>query len=818
MLVHYFSFAIRSLGRNRSTSAVGGASLALGMFCLLAAYVFVDYLRSGERSFPKSERIYSVYQAVDFHSFGVSLPLSPISSTALAGALAIDFPELEAVARADIASAAAVSVDGVGKRVRLGSADPAFLDIFELPFVARTASNPLAEPAGAVINESAALALFGTADALGRTIRLHHGLDVTVTGITADIRGPSHLGQSFLWDGFEVLVPWEALRGDAAADGSAAWTGLGAFTYVLLPEDGSLTAHRLNDALAGLGERHIAPVVAVAQFEARHVSRLLVDFYQAIFAGDGLGGISVIHLLLMLGGLALAIGCVNFVNLSTATAMRRTKEIGMRKTLGATPVRIARQHLVEVFCVAAVALAVALAGVAACRALLALRWGVDIPLPFGRPAAVAFVVGVLLAVSMIAAAYPAIVLSGVRPTSALRASGGRAGSRGLRLALITGQLAAASLLLIAVAAMQQQNTALRASNTVFTLDPLVTTSSPAEGGIDFATFEAELRRSPAIRAVTATDVAPWSISFGGGSLRPSPEPSSTPVLVQNRFVGHDYFQTLGITPIAGRVFSRNRSSDLSALTGEDSAARVTAARVVIDRRTSLALGWRNAADAVGKLVYGGADNDVPAEIIGVVDDKPMTLVALSNTFVYRLAPESATIPLIRISRDDVADALAHIDMVWQTLAPGYAPTREFVDETFEGAYALFEGAHRIFLALAVFAVVIAATGVFSVAAEVSNRRRREIGIRKVQGATSAQALGLLLRDFSAPVIAAQVIAWPIGYLATRAYLDLFIERIELGAMPFLSSFAVTLLIAFAAVAAPALSAARQNPARVLRCE
>jgi putative ABC transport system permease protein len=285
--------------------------------------VFGDYLRSGERQFAKSDRIHVVYQSMAL-PFGVSIPLSPMSSAPLAELLAMEYPVLDAVARAVFSERTLISAEGRTSRLEVVAADPAFLEIFDLPFRTLASANPLTEPGGAIITAAAAEALFGTADALDRTLRLEPDRDVTIIGVVDAISPPSHLAKSFLWDGFELLVPWETLRGESPDDGSGqAWfSGYGVFTYVLLPEDRSLTLAQLNASLDGFGARHVASDVAVAQFEARHVSRIVPDFYQAIFAGDAFGPYAVTDLLLALGFLALLIACIRTPHSRPRSAFR----------------------------------------------------------------------------------------------------------------------------------------------------------------------------------------------------------------------------------------------------------------------------------------------------------------------------------------------------------------------------------------------------------------------------------------------------------------------------------------------------------------
>ncbi len=811
MFLHHLLFTLRSFSRNRLSTVVGVLSLAVGAFCLIAAWVFTDYLRSGERQFAKSDRIHVVYQSLTL-PVGINVPLSPMSSAPLAERLAIEFPELEAVARAVFAEHTLVSAEGRASRLDVVAADPDFLEIFDLPFLTAPHGNPLAEPGGAIITTAAAEALFGTADAVGRTLRIQSGHDVTIVAVVDPISAPSHLAKSFLWDGFELLVPWETLREDAQEDGSGqAWlSGYGVITYALLPEDRSITLAQLNASLAGFSTRHVPSDIATAQVEARHVSRFVPDFYQAIFVGDAFGPFAVTDLLLVLGLLALLIACINFVNLSTAAAMRRGKEIGMRRTLGATPAGVARQHLVEVFGFAVLAVAVAITLVLSCAWVVRQQWGVEIPMPWSRSELWWFMAAVLMLMTVLGGAYPAFLLARVQPVAALRAGVRRGGGRTLQAILIGAQFAAATVLAIAVIVMLMQNAALRDANAAQAEDVLVTTANLQEAGIDPQIFATELLRSPAIRAVSTTGFPPWNIGFGGGAYRRSPDASAEAVMVQARAVGHEYFEAIAAMTLAGRTFQRDRADEAGTGSGPT--------RIVLDRRAARALGWTDPSDAVGQPLYAGFDGDASVEVVGVVDANPLTLVALTDAFAYRLDPQSAIVPLIRIARSELADALAWIDTVWEELAPGHPPEREFLDERFEQSYVLFESANRLFGALAVVTALIALSGLYSVASHVTNSRVREVGIRKVHGASSSRVLAELLTDFARPVIVAQVVAWPVAWLAARAYLDLFIERAELTISPFLIAFAGMLLVAVVAVAGQALGAARRSPALVLRHE
>jgi len=237
---------------------------------------------------------------------------------------------------------------------------------------------------------------------------------------------------------------------------------------------------------------------------------------------------------------------------------------------------------------------------------------------------------------------------------------------------------------------------------------------------------------------------------------------------------------------------------------------------VLDRTAAERFGWSDPREAVGQMLYGGPDDERGTEIIGVVESKPLTLVALTDTFGYRLMPEQAGSAVVAIARVDVPRGLAAIDATWQRLAPHYPLRREFLDAQFEKSYALFANANRVFVGLAALALVIAASGLFGMASFLVARRTREIGVRKIHGASPRQILELLVWSFSKPILIANVVAWPLGYVALRAYLDLFVQRTTLTPWPFVASLAATLAIGWLAIAAHVFTATRVQPADVLR--
>ena len=294
--------------------------------------------------------------------------------------------------------------------------------------------------------------------------------------------------------------------------------------------------------------------------------------------------------------------------------------------------------------------------------------------------------------------------------------------------------------------------------------------------------------------------------------------------IGNNVVGHDFFATLDMKLAAGRVFDKEHSDDLLPGAGDDP-GRSRAYNVVVDRAAADMLGWADPQKAIGQTVYlpwltNSARPPDRVRIIGVVENKPLGLVGPGGvrSNIYRLGLVEATFPVIRISGTDIPGALRAIDETWRKLVPNVQLKRRFGDELFEQSYRFFDAINKVFAGLAMFAFVISIMGLFGMAVHVTSSRTHEIGIRKALGASVEQVVSLLLWDFSKPVAIANLIAWPLGFLAMQVYLSLFFQRISLTPVPFLLSLVVTVLIAWVSVGVQTLRAARRKPAAVLRYE
>jgi len=877
MIRHYVSIALRNLRRSPFTAAVNVVTLALGLVAFVAAYAVVAYWGNSDRHFTNADRTYVITASLALRDGSIATGKAPQTNDLYERYLRIEFPEFEKIARANVWNrAASVTVNGRGSRVIGVAVDPEFLDIFDLPFVAGDPRMALKSPDSLVLTEAAALRLFGTREALGKTVTLGGNLiDATVTGVLGPIPEPSHIGDSESATlRFEIMVPYDlyqrlaqavnrpqnppprppsdpngagappqSARPAANADRPAGtdpegpadapppqqnenWLGgYCCTTYAMLKRDSAVSASMLNARLADFAARHMSPEqlkLASVEVGAVPLSGLMVTQLDAQLLGGSRGLYSITTLLFGLGALVLLVACMNYANLSTARAARRAREIGLRKVIGARRGQLIVQYLLEAGTLTIAALAIAVGVVALMSPLVYGAVGVDMSAAtFGDRRFWLFLAVLLAGVTLLGGAYPALVLSRVRPIEALRLGRVRVGPRFASTLLVGAQFAAASFLLIAVIVMYMQNAALERTGLGTSHDQhLVINNFRPVTGVDGDLLRAELERLPQVKGVTAMGQAPWSDSVNLNLLSRSPEETTSPQTAFQNNVGYDFFQTLDIPVLAGRAFDREHN-DLppQGPPGENPST----INLVIDRVLAQQLGFGSPAAAVDQIIYfPGVLGQKPQafRVVGVVESRPLFLRGLGATSnVYQLSGGvGMQNVIVRLAADDVGGGVAAAEAVWRRLAPQIPFQRRFMDEMFNENFKTYARVNQVFGGLAAFAFLISLVGLFGMAVQVAGRRTHEIGVRKSVGARKTQIVRMLLRDFSKPVVVANLLAWPLGYVAAKAYLSVFIQRIGLTPLPFVASLAIVVAIAWAAVASQALRAARANPATVLRFE
>ena len=830
MLEHYITQALRSFWRFRVTALVNLLGLSLALVCFIATYLFLDsVLQTGDLAFKNASRTYVLTQELWTTPTNRMIPAFPQAGPPTAKYLRADVPALEAVARATVLGPIAAATDDRSVYLDAAAVDPDFLKIFDLRPLQGDLREALSSAHGAIITARAALRLFGTQRVVGRRVLLQNRSDVTISAVIDALPAGSHMGEAATqWMlRFEILLPMDMLKefnsngayGYLSDPDSNNWGNDVYFTYVLLPGNGSVTLPMLQEALRALPSRHIAKDQIISVFGAIPLVHVKLAMLEAFFSSSH---ISLTTTPFLLDTLILIIACLNYANLTVAIATTRAREIGIRKVLGASQPHLMRQYLVEAGLLGGVALILVFVGTVLVVPAVNRTFGLELHLAsLLQPQLWVLVLLILATISLVAGAYPALVLSRVRPVESLRAGAVRAGPRFVPTILVGVQFAAASFLLVVALLISAQNHVMQRLALNPEQDPVVVINNDIRQiGISFDSLRNELLRDSHIKSVSSAITPPWQSGGNHQTVRRSSDPRAATLVTMMNYVFYDFFPTTGIDIVAGRGFSREHADEFS----WDPSKRPGAPSIVIDRALAAQLGWSSPEQAVDQTIYMASpwdpnDHGSAVHVIGVAENGyPRLIGPNADSNMYVVNDLGAAVPYIRIARGDIPAALAHIDAVWKRLVPKVPMRRSFSDELFNVAYEYYETMSRAVTGLSAFAFIIAIMGLIGMAIHITSRRLREIGIRKTLGATARRVVLMLLRQFSKPVLIANLIAWPFALFLGRLYYSMFTHHADISPWPFVLSLAITLAVAWLAVGTQALRAASVKPARVLHAE
>jgi putative ABC transport system permease protein len=827
VLKHYIIQALRSFWRFRVTAVVNLLGLSLALVCFIATYLFLDsLLRNGDRQFSKAQRTYALTEELWTTPTNRMIPAFPESDPGVARYLRADLPRVEAIARALNLGTMAATADDRGADLFVAAVDPEFLKIFDLKPLEGQLRDALGSTHSVIITASAALRLFGTRNVVGRPILLQNQAQVTVSAVIDSLPAGSHMGEgATALLRFDLLLPMDFLKtfqslgniGVPANPDNPYWGNDAYFTYVLLPDDGSVTPAQLQETLRAFPARHISKDQMLLVLGAVPLTHIKLAALEALGGNHAPLAASAF----LLDALILAIACLNYANLTVAIATTRAREIGMRKVLGASRLHLTRQYLIEAALLGGAALILVLIGTALAVPAIDRAFALDFHAgSLLRPALWSLVIALLAIISLVGGAYPALVLARVRPIDSLRAATVRAGPRFVPTVLVGVQFAAASFLLVVALMMSAQNHILRRMGIRPDRDPVVVIDTDIRQiGVPFESLRNELLRDPNIRAVSTSVTLPWQNGGWHQTVSRSPNASASAFVAMVDMINYDFFRTAGIDIVAGRDFDREHADPTFGFGPQRGVPSG-----IVDRALAKQLGWPRPEDAVEQTIYltepwNSEARGQPIHVVGVVENGYPRLVGPNaDSNLYLLSPRSASVPLIRIPRDHIPGALARIDTVWKELSPKVPLRRRFMDELFNSAYETYATLSGLLSSLSVCAFVIAIAGLIGMAIHITSRRLHEIGIRKTLGASARGVVLMLLRDFSKPVLIANILAWPFAFVAGRLYFNMFTQRAPLSAEPYVLSLVVTLFIAWVAVAAQALRAAAVKPANVLRMD
>jgi putative ABC transport system permease protein len=833
MLRNYIKVAIRNLVSNKLHALINIGGLAVGLAACLLILLFVRDELSYERWLPNADRIAAVEST--FFIPGRERIAFAASPGPMKPALDKDFSsDIERVVRL-FQDEAPVRTGDRQFTAELSYVDPGFFDVFDLPMVAGDREAALANNASILLSQTTARKYFGDEPAVGQTLTVRGTTVFTVVGVFADLPRNSHLDLQTI--GLFDLErykdePWIAQR----------WTSVNTRAYVLFRSPESRA--RVAAEMPAFTDRNV--VFEIPGLTERPSTLMRFDFMPLLDIHlhadkpgyEKPGSFTAVLAFAGIALLILIVACINFVNLATARAMSRAREVAMRKVVGATRGQLVRQHLGEAILTALIALVIALALVELAlgpfNAFLNKQLRLDL---LGDPTLLAMMLGLIVTVGVIGGLYPAIYLSRFRPAAVLKSNQSSAhGSTLLRSGLVVFQFAISIALIICTATIYAQTIFARTLDLGFdhadrmTLDGLTDLPTTEAG----ATLKREIAALPGVSGVALSSDTPPLQSNNNTLLYPTASVDGEKLIIETLRVDPDFFAVYGVEAIAGRLFSIDHSGDFKP--ADDDRGPDLHQSIVVNRAFAAKLGATRPDDVIGRVLWEVNDDDKPmiaTTIVGVVPDLYLRSVRTVVTPLLYYAspaesPANATRAVfgrltVHVAPGRMRETVQSVEAIWSRLAPAVPIRTGFVDEALTTQYDADEQRGQIFAGFAIFAILIACLGLFGLASFSAERRTKEIGMRKVMGASVLDIVRLLVWQFSRPVLIANLIAWPVSFYIMRTWLAGFRYSIDLTSPPILlgifgGAAVLALAIAWLTTAGHAYRVARANPGRALRTE
>jgi len=806
MFKNYVTIAIRNILKNRLYAFINIIGLAIGLTVYVFGSVLVDYERNHDRSFANVDRIYTV-NSLFSPAANIGINSADTTYAAFGEFLKTGMPDLQATARIKRQEfLMSVGDDDYYQEIRF--ADPDFTRIFDLDYIVGNAS-ALDDPSSIILTRSMAEKLFSSVDIAGQTILLDHQNSLTVAAVIEDLPANTHFNSSILGESdLAVLAPMVALKRLIDYDPALDWgnISLGNRTYLLAPPNHDVAD--LDEALQATYEEHFPEdrkefIIEVSLEPLTHAN---TAFWAAV-------GLPVIDSISLLAILVLVVACVNYTNLATAQNMGRAREVGLRRTLGAGRRQLLIQFLTESLIVAFVALFIALVFLELIVPFFNQSLGKVVTL--NHLAILPWLAATTFAVGLISGGYPAYLITRTTPIDSLK-DGKSSGARNsiVRATMIGLQFVIAIFMLAMVMVMYFQNQKVKQTINLFPTDQVLVLErlNIEEIAQQTDTLRNELVRLPNIENVSFMSQVPFEQDNSSFEAFTDPGDEATGFSMNRIAIDYEFLSTLDVALIAGRNVSRE-----IALDGPVEGARQT--NVLVNELATELLGFASPEESVGQSFYQlNSEGSIQLTIVGVVENQNFL------GFHNKLKPFTFSVQngqrfgAIRFKPVDVQETLQNVEMVWNQIIPNYPMQSKFLNETFEGVYTIYRSINIALAAFAALALSLALIGLFGLAAFMAEQRTKEIGIRKIMGASIPQVIRLLIWQFSKPVIWALLIALPLAYFSMNLYLDFFADRISLPAGIIAIAGMIGVVAAWGIVAMHAASVARANPINALRYE
>ncbi|WP_234736890.1 ABC transporter permease [Tellurirhabdus bombi] len=807
MLRNYFTTAFRNLRRNWNYSVLNIAGLSLGLTCCLLLFVSIRYELSFDRHHSQADqtfRLVTHYQSANFDGFNVGMPMPVIS------ALRSDFPELKknVTLVTSLNNIVATKVNGQIKKFQeesdnLAFIEPEYFNIFDYTWLKGSPATSLQNPNSVVLTEAMAQKYFGSANPIGKILRVANRMDFTVTGLVATPPVTTDFP-------FGIMLSFASLKEYGPNTDWEDWHSSysGAQIYMVLPK--SLSAQQVEGQLVAFSQKYKSPEEAREEtFELQPLKDIHFATKMSIYSERSVGK-ELIWAMGLIGLFILITACVNFINMATAQALRRAKEVGVRKVLGSSRMQLVRQFLGETAFLTSCALVLSLL-----LAQLSIPYVADLmnikPESFSltEPLVIGFLFLLACLTTLLAGFYPALVLSGYQPALALKGKlkTGKTGQLSLRRALIVLQFTISQTLVIGTIIVYNQMEYFRSADLGFTKEAIFTLPIPDKNSAKLSALKAKLATYPAIQSLSYGMSAPSANGNWKSSFRLGNADKEADFGVVMRPADTAYVRTYGLKLIAGRMY---QSAD-------------TMREVIVNETFVERMNFKNPQQALGQLIRLGADSP-KLPIVGVVKD--------FNTFSLHRKTEPCLLSSYRDNYSSLGvrlntrsggignlnQLISQIEKDWTATFPDHLFKYQFVDAQLAKFYESEERMFQLFKLLASIAIFIGCLGLYGVVAYMAEARTKEVGIRKVLGASVASIFGLFSLDFVKLVVIGFVLASPLAWYVMSDWLEDFAYKIDIKWWMFGLAGLLAVSIALLTVSFQSIRAATRNPVKSLRAE
>jgi len=818
MFKNYLKIALRNIGRHRAYSFINIAGLAIGMAVCILILMFVRDELSYDTHHEHKDRIYRIQRQWFAADGSVRSELCSVAPSFIP-LLEEEFPEMEHVVRM-LGSGDTLITFGENNFVeeRLYFAEHDIFGVFSILVTEGNPQTALKNPNSIVLSESMVRKYFGDEDAMGKVMKVgSSGEDYHVTGVMKDVPKNSHFHFDFLASFITLKGRYTYYRDNSDYFfGSTNFSDNATYTYMRLAGDADSRA--VAARFPGFIDRHLSTyesesgdIIYPSQWN-NLILRKVTDIHLYSHTNNELepnSDIRYVTLFTLVAVFILIIACINFMNLSTARAVKRAREVGLRKVVGANRRLLTAQFLGESLLFALLAMALALALVSILLPYFSAFSGHELSLSILTNAGGFMILaGVFLLTGLAAGLYPAFYLSAYKPATILRGELTR-GARGARMrkVMVVFQFAISAALIISVGVVFKQMRFLQNANLGFQRENIVMIPSDSVVEQNWLEVKSELLKNTRILAATLSKRAPSGrlLDAPGFRIEINGEMVGDSFSMPHNRVEHDFFKTYGMKIVAGRDFSVDYPTD------ENEA-------FILNETAVRRLGLESPEDAVGLPLETRAPN-LTGRVIGVVAD--FNYESLHHEIVpiltYIRINQTNTVSL-RIAAGNIQETIAYVQGIWDRFHPGYPVSYTFLDDRLNALYRNEARMMEMFGYFSMLAIFIACLGLFGLASFTTEQRTKEIGVRKVLGATVSKIIILLSREFAKWVLVANIIAWPIAYFALDTWLDNFAYRVSIGWMTFLLTGVLTSMIALLTVSYQSVKAALANPADSLRYE